>query len=94
MKLHPYYTQDNFLVNDLDEVELCDFGISRVLNGAQSGFTTGPHAGTFAFEAPEYMLGSNPPTQYTTDLDVYSFGCCILTVGRDSLPNRQEPKGR
>ncbi|KAG8941836.1 hypothetical protein FRC04_004078 [Tulasnella sp. 424] len=68
---------DNFIVNDDNEVELSDFGISRLLNGAPSGFTTGTGSATYAFAAPEYMLN---PELYSTALDVYSFGLFMLAA--------------
>ncbi|KAG9048424.1 hypothetical protein FS837_012872 [Tulasnella sp. UAMH 9824] len=74
---------DNFLINDKEGVELCDFGLSRILNGAPSGLTTGAGGGTYAFQAPEYMLDG---TKYSKSLDLFSFGSSILTILSGELP--------
>lgn len=63
-------------MNEDNEIELCDFGISRVLNGTSSAFTT-KGSTTSCFAPLEYLLD---PTRYSTALDVYSFGFLILAV--------------
>lgn len=76
-------------MNDDNEVELSDFGISRLLNGAPSGFTTGTGSATYAFAAPEYMLN---PELYSTALDVYSFGLFMLAVSLGISSQRPETR--
>lgn len=79
--------QDNFLVTDNGEVELCDFGISRVLEDVPSGFTTGAGAGTLPFQAPEYLVEN----ERSTAVDVYAFGGVMLKVWISTLlhPSRR-----
>ncbi|KAG8922777.1 hypothetical protein FRC00_007056, partial [Tulasnella sp. 408] len=81
---------DNFLVNDDGEVELCDFGISRVLEDVPSGFTTGAGAGTLPYQAPEYLVNNTR----STAADVYSFGGVMLKVLTGKVPFASVPQGR
>ncbi|KIO19234.1 hypothetical protein M407DRAFT_246237 [Tulasnella calospora MUT 4182] len=81
---------DNFLVNDDGEVELCDFGISRVLEDVPSGFTTGAGAGTLPYQAPEYLVHNTR----STAVDVYSFGGVMLKVLTGKVPFASVPQGR
>ncbi|KAG8941835.1 hypothetical protein FRC04_004077 [Tulasnella sp. 424] len=81
---------DNFLVTDNGEVELCDFGISRVLEDVPSGFTTGAGAGTLPFQAPEYLVEN----ERSTAVDVYAFGGVMLKVLTGKVPFASVPQGR
>ena len=56
---------------------LCDFGLSRILDGLPSGFTTAQHVGTLRYVAPELLEGKP-----TTESDVYAFGCTCIRVSR------------
>ncbi|KAG8924867.1 hypothetical protein FRC01_010957 [Tulasnella sp. 417] len=66
-----------FLINDNDEVELFDFGSSRVLPNVSSGDTQiGCLGCTCPYMAPE-LYNTGPES---TPLDVYSFGGSMLKV--------------
>ncbi|KIO31306.1 hypothetical protein M407DRAFT_53183, partial [Tulasnella calospora MUT 4182] len=45
----------NFLVSENGEVEICDFGISRILETLHSGLTTGGGSSITAYQAPEIL---------------------------------------
>ena len=62
---------------------LCDFGLSRVLDGLPSGHTTSPQGGTPRYLAPELLDGTDPNELVcpTTKSDVYAFACTCMPVG-------------
>ncbi|KAG8894520.1 hypothetical protein FRB99_001201 [Tulasnella sp. 403] len=62
----------NVLIDGNGEAMLCDFGLSTLLQGSPSGFTTsGRQKGTTRWMAPE-QFGEKP--LYTVETDVYAFG--------------------
>ncbi|KAG9018610.1 hypothetical protein FRB90_011217 [Tulasnella sp. 427] len=81
---------ENFLVTDAGEVQLCDFGVSRVMQDTPSGFTTGPGAGTMPYQAFEYL----DKNERTTAVDVYAFGGVMLKVLSGNPPFVKVPEGR
>ncbi|KAG8893177.1 hypothetical protein FRB99_002158, partial [Tulasnella sp. 403] len=81
---NPLLEQCNVLINDDGDAMLCDFGISKLLEDAQSGFTTTDNQkGTYRFMAPE-QFGEKPI--YTTETDVYAFGCLAIEIMSGKAP--------
>ncbi|KAG8979221.1 hypothetical protein FRB90_008173, partial [Tulasnella sp. 427] len=74
----------NVLVNDEEDVKLCDFGVSKLLQDAPSGFTTTASIkGTLRYSAKELL---QEDAESTTMSDVYAFGLLILQVMTGKLP--------
>ncbi|TNJ28482.1 Kinase, NEK [Giardia muris] len=71
--IHRDLKPENVLLNDKDEVKICDFGVSRPL-GKESLAAT--YAGTRIYMAPEIVR--NLP--YTEKVDVWSIGCIALEL--------------
>lgn len=67
----------NVLVSDQGEAMLCDFGLSKLMEDAPSGFTTSfATGGTLRWIAPELLNGE----VCSTKSDVYSFACLALEI--------------
>ncbi len=62
---------------------LCDFGLSRILDGLPSGHTTSVQGGTLRYLAPELMGGMDPDEHVypTIKSDVFAFACTCIQVG-------------
>ena len=60
-----------------DSIKLGDFGLGYVL---QSGDHAGTYVGTAQFLAPEISRLSADPIHWTTDCDMFSFGCTLYTL--------------
>ncbi len=63
---------------------LCDFGLSRILDGLPTGHTTSVQpGGTLRYLAPELMDGmdSDEGVCPTTKSDVFAFACTCVQVG-------------
>lgn len=76
---------DNVLLNEQNEVKLCDFGISRMV-GDRSGMTTA--VGTPLLMAPELVFSdtaSDSGGQAATAVDVYSFGVLLWMMAAQRL---------
>ncbi|KAF8316927.1 kinase-like domain-containing protein [Cantharellus anzutake] len=69
--------QLNIMINNLGCAQLCDSGLSCILDGLQTGHTTSVPGGMLQFLVPE-LLGANPHA--TTKSDVYTFGCTYIQV--------------
>eukprot|EP00339_Tiarina_fusa_P001328 CAMPEP_0117012958 /NCGR_PEP_ID=MMETSP0472-20121206/10781_1 /TAXON_ID=693140 ORGANISM="Tiarina fusus, Strain LIS" /NCGR_SAMPLE_ID=MMETSP0472 /ASSEMBLY_ACC=CAM_ASM_000603 /LENGTH=537 /DNA_ID=CAMNT_0004716133 /DNA_START=102 /DNA_END=1712 /DNA_ORIENTATION=+ len=63
----------NLLVNKEYSVKVCDFGLSRVIQGSQDESTLGKLRGTYAYSAPEVYKGE----KYTDKSDVFSIGVIL-----------------
>ena len=73
--------KDNLLINDKNEILVCDFGLARMLRGAPSDLTT-LGAGTMIYMAAELFSDERS----STASDVWAFGLVALEVGlHDSL---------
>jgi len=82
--LHRDIKPTNVLVADDGLVKVTDFGIAKVLGGAESMATrTGFVIGTPAYMAPEQADGSVPPTPAT---DVYGAGTVLYELLAGQLP--------
>lgn len=64
----------NLLVNEHWVVKVADFGMSRIVNLAQSAPMTA--CGTLSTTAPEVLM----QTRYSEKADVYSFGCVMWEI--------------
>lgn len=71
----------NILLDDFDNVAVCDFGISRK-SGSES--PSGLH-GTFNYMSPEAFDEDSYGT-LTTKSDVWSFACCIVEMASGCMP--------
>ena len=62
---------------------LCDFGLSRILDGLPSGHTTSTQGGTLRYLAPELMgeMDTDEHVYPTTKSDVFAFACTCVQVG-------------
>src|SRR5258706_14944327 len=82
-------TQLNVLINDLGCAQLCDFGLSRILDGLPSGHTTSFQVGTLRYQAPELLDGDNTQEKWypTTESDIFAFACTSVQVSRMSDAN-------
>lgn len=63
----------NLLVNSEYSVKVCDFGLSRVVQGSQDESTLGKLRGTYAYSAPEVYKGE----KYSGKADVFSLGIIL-----------------
>src|SRR5258705_698517 len=77
--------QLNVLVNNIGCAQLCDFGLSRILDDLPSGHTTSLQAGTLRYQAPE-LLGDDTQEKWrpTIEGDVFAFACTSVQVRRMS----------
>ncbi len=55
---------------------LCDFGLSIILDGKPTGFTSEVFAGTFPFFAPELLESDRK----TVETDIYALACTCAEV--------------
>jgi len=74
----------NILVGEDGRAALCDFGLSMVLDGRTTGFTSSNVGGTLRFMAPE---------QFSDDLggrsvhsDIYSYACTYAEIMTGDVP--------
>ena len=77
-------TQLNVLINDIGCAQLCDFGLSRILDDLPSGHTTSVQMGTARYQAPELLSGDNTQEKWrpTTESDIFAFACtCVWVSG-------------
>ena len=78
------YLQTNILIDDDENVQLADFGLSRLIvdMGTFQTMTSGAHT-NYQWAAPELIepsyfdLTSSRPTRFT---DVYSLACSCIEV--------------
>lgn len=80
--IHRDIKPKNILITDDVTIEICDFGISKLMTPEEQTMTLG--LGTQKFMAPE-LINENP--HYTEKIDVYSFGFLIYFI----LNNGQMP---
>ena len=63
------------LINDKEEISLCDFGLASIIDGFRSGHTT-LGIGTTRYMAPELF----DEQRRSTASDVWAFGLVALEV--------------
>jgi len=78
--------QLNVLINDIGCAQLCDFGLSRILDDLPSGHTTSLQMGTLRYQAPELLEGDDTREKWrpTTEGDIFAFACTSVRVSRMS----------
>src|SRR5258708_37881999 len=72
--------QLNVLINDIGCAQLCDFGLSQILDGLPSGHTTSLQVGTLRYQALELLDGEKWCP--TTESDIFAFACTSVQVSR------------
>jgi len=78
--LHRDLKPSNILLNANCDLKLCDFGLSRGLNGENEGGTDNnltEYVVTRWYRAPEIMLSCQ---EYSKAIDVWSLGCIFGEV--------------
>src|SRR3989338_3872993 len=63
----------------IDQVKICDFGVSKLTEGTGGGAEAQTYVGTLAFMAPEIRKGQGRKA-YTAQVDVYSFGVMLYEL--------------
>jgi len=71
--VHRDLKPSNVLLNENFHIKLCDLGLTRNLNEADSGTYT-DYIATRWYRAPELVLGAQ---NYTESIDLWSFGCIL-----------------
>lgn len=69
--IHRDLKLSNLLLNQRGELKLCDFGLARTLDPAESGSYT-PKVVTLWYRAPELLFGCD---RYTAAIDMWAVGC-------------------
>lgn len=73
------FLQENTLVDDQGNAQLCDFGLAKILDDVPSGLTiTKTTAWSLRYAAPE--LVANREKLHTLRSDVWAWGCLALVV--------------
>ncbi|KZV94480.1 kinase-like protein [Exidia glandulosa HHB12029] len=74
----------NILISDDGRVQLCDFGLSKIM--AEHGFSVGSSGGkgTCRFMAPE--LFASDDARPTAASDIWAYGCVIIEVVSGLMP--------
>nr|AIG55634.1 secreted protein [Thraustotheca clavata] len=72
----------NVLLNETDDVNICDFGLSRLIDPEQTSMTA--EVGTPSYMAPE--MATMGGTQCSTKGDVYSYGILLYSMWSRSKP--------
>lgn len=72
----------NVLLNDSDDVNICDFGLSRLIDPESTSMTA--EVGTPSYMAPE--MAQMGGIQCSTKGDVYSFGILLYSLWTRSKP--------
>ncbi|KAG9023562.1 hypothetical protein FRB95_012904 [Tulasnella sp. JGI-2019a] len=83
--VHGDLKADNVLVNDEEEAQLCDFGLSRFVDDPQLAvfFTSKGSNGTTRWCAPEILAEEGLCNQRS---DIYSFACLGIEIMIDQIP--------
>mmetsp|Transcript_19754 Transcript_19754/g.17464 ORF Transcript_19754/g.17464 Transcript_19754/m.17464 type:complete len:310 (+) Transcript_19754:26-955(+) len=84
--VHRDLKPENVLVNEDDEVKICDFGSSKILD--KSGKNT-PYIVSRYYRAPELILGVS---NYSEKIDIWATGCIIaeLLMLKPIFPGKTE----
>jgi serine/threonine protein kinase len=71
------YPQRNVLIDGEGRGSICDFGLSIILDGGPTGYTTSNFGGSLRFLAPELL---DEGTR-TVETDIYAYACTCIEVG-------------
>lgn len=78
-------SQENTLIDDYGNAQLCDFGLARILDDEPSGLTTTKTASwSLRYAAPELI--KNDVTSHTRETDMWAWGCLLLVVSCPEVP--------
>lgn len=73
------FCQENTLIDDDGNAQLCDFGLAKILEAVPSGLTTSDTISrSLRYAAPE-LLNNNKPA-HTLPSDAWAWGCLLLVV--------------
>jgi len=75
---------ENILVRDDGRAALCDFGLSMVLDGCATGFTTSGVGGTLRYMALEQLTDDEGGR--SVQGDIYSYGCTYGEIMTGEVP--------
>ncbi|KAG9021229.1 hypothetical protein FS837_007431, partial [Tulasnella sp. UAMH 9824] len=79
------FSKGNVLVNPDRRALLADFGLSKALNAAPTGFTTGNDVrGTVRYSGPEILLQGTVAKSLSND--IWSWGCLVSEAFTDKIP--------
>ena len=85
--IHRDLKSGNILIDEYFSPKICDFGLSKQFEYADS-FSSQPSAhGTVSWSAPELLLGR----ECTTKVDVYSFAFIMWELLARAIPHRRKP---
>jgi len=71
---------DNVVVGMDGRAALCDFGLSIILDGGPTGFTSSTIGGTIRFLAQEQLSLSDNPGSRSPSSDVYAYTCTYAEI--------------
>ncbi|KAJ5125627.1 hypothetical protein N7448_004945 [Penicillium atrosanguineum] len=74
----------NILVHEEGRLEICDFGVAGILQSQRDKRST--WIGTPHWMPPE-MFGRGPAHRYSSEVDVWAFGCTLYEFANGSPPN-------
>ena len=85
--IHRDLKSGNILIDEYFSPKICDFGLSKQFEYADT-FSSQPSAhGTVSWSAPELLLGR----ECTTKVDVYSFAFILWELLARAIPHRRKP---
>jgi serine/threonine protein kinase len=67
------------LIDGEGRASICDFGLSIILDGGPTGYTSSNFAGSLRFLAPE-LLDENEESTKTVQTDIYAYACTCIEV--------------
>lgn len=72
-------SQENTLIDDAGNAQLCDFGLARILDAEPTGLTTSKTASwSLRYASPEIIKSDQ--LLHTLQSDVWAWGCLVLVV--------------
>ena len=83
--IHRDLSSNNVLLTSNMSAKISDLGVARILNMTQGSMTQTP--GTPAYNMPPEVMKANP--NYTTSIDVFSYGILMIHVLSEQWPEPQ-----
>lgn len=90
--IHRDVKAGNILITEDGQLQLCDFGVSGVLETSAGKRST--IIGTPFWMAPEMHTDSAMPQGYGTEVDCWAFGCTVYELATGLPPNARIPPNR